>query len=196
MKSRPILLVVCLVIAVFLIVRHIPRGGLYAGQHSPGAHSANANAGLRSFVLQSTRANFGLGPAAKPTQPYAVVMDWGRQDGVTTVVAIADGSASVYLSKGGGSIGGGQSHDSIRNAALKMVQLAGDVQPLMQHTTEYPLPQRGQVNFYAVTDTGVFTSSVPEESLNNGGSPFGNLSDAGEMIITEYRRIEREKPAP
>jgi len=152
--------------------------------------------GLRSLVLQGTRANFGLGPGSRPTQPFAVVEDWGLPDGTTTVVAIADGSASVYRSNGGGSIGGGQSHELIREAALEMVKLADEVQPLMHSTREYPLASRGYVNFYVVTDAGVYAATALEDDLGSRHSPFSNLGDSAQAIITAYREAGREKTKP
>jgi hypothetical protein len=144
-------------------------------------------------VLQGTRANFGLGPASRRAQPFAVVMDFGLSDGNTTVVAIGDGSASVYLSSGGGFIGGGQLHESIRNEALKTVELADKVQPLMHATTAYPLAERGQVNFYVVTDAGVFTATASEDDVRGQHSPFSQLGDSAQSILTQYRRIKETK---
>jgi hypothetical protein len=60
------------------------------------------------------------------------------------------------LSTGGGFIGGGESHESVRNAAKKMVAVAAECQPHTHATSEYPLPQKqGEVLFYLVTDSGI-----------------------------------------
>lgn len=99
-------------------------------------------------------------------------MDWGIPAGTATVAAFADGTASVYLNSGGGFLGGGQAHESIRNAAIKTVQIAGELKALMQPTTTYPLPQRGQVIFYVRTDAGVLTAMVPQNDLRSHPS-FG-----------------------
>jgi len=192
MKSRWITLALCLLVVVVLIVRVLPRGGRHSQGHSSSgrqAASPNAYLGLRSLVLEGSRANFGLGPASSPTQPFAVVADWGSPQGSTTIVAIADGSASVYLSNGAGFIGGGQSHESIRDAALKTVELAATVQPLMRPTTQFPLANPQQVTFYAVTDAGVFTASASEGDLADNRSPFSQLAAAAQKILTEYRNL-------
>jgi hypothetical protein len=147
--------------------------------------------GLRNLMLQGSRAKFGIPAFSKPTQPYGVLMDWGIPAGSATVVALADGTTSVYLSSGGGFLGGGQSHETIRAAAKKAVEIADEVQPLMQATTSYPLPQRGQVTFYLLTDAGVFTASAPDEDLRSHRSPLYKLGDAAQAIITEYRLIQQ-----
>jgi hypothetical protein len=50
-------------------------------------------------------------------------MDGGVDNGTVTVVAFSDGTASVYLSIGGGFIGG-KSHEAVRKAADQMVAAA------------------------------------------------------------------------
>ena len=190
MKSRWVTLALCLVAVAILVLRLLPhRHGNPLTLSPTRVNSGNAYAGLRSMVLEGTRANFGLGPGASSTQPFAVVTDWGRADGVTTIIAVADGSASVYPSSGAASIGGGQAHESIRNAALKTVQLAGSAQPLMHATTQYPLPTRGEASFYVVTDSGVFTATASQDDLTGNHSPFSALGGAAQDIVAEYRRL-------
>jgi len=192
MKSRWITLALCLLVAVILIVRLLPRGGRHAaGDTSTSSQAAPANAymGLRSLVLDATRDNFGLSPGASATQPFAVVIDWGDAQGATTIVAIADGSASVYRSNGAASIGGGRSHQSIRNAALKTVELAAATQPAMHATKQYPLAARGQVDFYVVTDAGVFTASASQVDLESNRSPLSPLAASSKNIISEYQHV-------
>jgi hypothetical protein len=134
--------------------------------------------GLRDQALNLKREKIGLPAPSKSTQPWVAVMDWGLGSGTATVVAIADGTASIYLSSGGGSIGGGQSHESIRKAAQKMVSVAAEFQPQMRATNSYPLPQKGQIVFYVLTDAGVFTATAPEEELSSHRHPLSKLSDA------------------
>jgi hypothetical protein len=164
---------------------------------NPQAASTSADtdtyAGLRNQILQLKREKIGLPAPAKPTEPWAATMDWGVTNGTATVVAISDGTASVYLSSGGGSIGGGQSHDSIRKAAKRMVYIAAELQPQMSATHTYPLPQRGQVTFYVLTDAGVFTASVPQEELSSHRHAFSKLGDAAQDIITQYRLIQKSQ---
>jgi hypothetical protein len=195
MKSRWITLALCLLAAVVLIVRLLPRGGGHTHSTAgPRASTGNIYAGLRNLVLEGNRANFGLRPGSSPTQPFAVVSDWGSDEGATTIVAVADGSASVYLSNGAGFIGGGQSHESIRVAALKTVDLAGAVQPRMHPATQFPLAPPGQVTFYAVTDQGVFAASASQDDLAGDHSPYSALAAAAHDILSEYMRFPEPHP--
>ena len=118
------------------------------------------------------------------------MMDWNTGNGLATVVAVADGTASIYLSSGGGSIGGGQSHPEIREAALKAVSLAAEFQPRMQPAAIYPLPEPGGVIFYAVTDAGVYSSSGTAEELAAQRHPLSRLGNAIQNIVTQYRLLQ------
>jgi hypothetical protein len=119
-------------------------------------------------------------------------MDWRIPKGSATVVAISDGNASVYLSHGGGFIGG-FAHESVRKAAQLTVAAANEIRPQMHPTTTYPLPQPGEVTFYALTDNGVFTASALEADLKSGRSPFSKLSNAAQEVITQYRLMQQTK---
>jgi hypothetical protein len=94
------------------------------------------------------------------------------------------------LSSGGGYLGGGQSHESIRKAAQKAVAAGADFQPRMHATTTYPLPGLGEVVFYLLTDTGIFTASGSNVEMGNHQHMLSKLWDAMQEIVAEYRRIQ------
>lgn len=149
-------------------------------------------ADLRKQALSGTRESFGIDASATPSTPWCVVMETGFAEGSFTLVAFSDGSASIYLSSGGGSIGGG-AHQTISKAAQAMVALAAKFQPRASATKAFPLPRDGQTTFYLRTDSGVFTATAPEEDLGEGRHPWSPLFHAGHEIITQYRIIEARK---
>src|SRR5215831_4132356 len=57
---------------------------------------------LRKQALGFKREEIGLPAPAQSTEPWGVIMDWPVGNGTATVVAISDGTASIYLSSGGG----------------------------------------------------------------------------------------------
>jgi hypothetical protein len=146
--------------------------------------------GLRLQVLQSSRESLGIAPTDTENKVWGVVMDWNLGHGTATVIAVADGNASVYLSSGGGSIGGGKTHESIRLAAQKAVLLASELLPKMRHLTEYPLPEVELVSFYALTDTGVFSESASTKELAADQHPLSSLGNAMQEIIMQYQMIQ------
>jgi hypothetical protein len=117
-------------------------------------------------------------------------MDWVVGNGTVTIVAVSDGNASIYLSNGGGFMGGG-SHESVRNAAKRMVAAAVECQRHAHPTSTYPLPERGTVNFYFLTDGGVLTASASEADLTQHRSPLAALGEASQNVIAQYRMIQK-----
>jgi hypothetical protein len=183
------------IIAVIAILAAFGLSRILYGRSQKQSASQPANKdtyqGLRNLALQSSRSRLGLVDPLTKTQPWGVIMDWGLTEGTATVVAFSDGSASVYLSTGGGYIGG-VSHESVRKAAQKMVAIAADYQSQMHATTAYPLPARAQVIFYVLTDSGIFTATASQEELSRHHHPLSKLGDAGQDVITQYRVMQSQ----
>ena len=126
---------------------------------------------------------------------HMVLMDWHVERGTVTVVAAADGSASLYLSSGGGFIGGSEKFQAIREAALHAVSVATGLRLHFERTESSPLPSLGDVNFYLVTGDGVYMAVAPEARLRAGTDPLAVLGGAMQKIITGYR-LNFPKAAP
>ena len=185
-----LIIAIALVLIIYLVVRSRSRTPVTAPRaETPKPSQAEIYQGLRNMVLHGTRDRFGLPPASTPTTPWGVVMDWGIENGTATVMALSDGSASIYMSSGGGYIGG-QKEEAIRSAAVLAVKIAGEFQSQMQPTSDYVLPVSGEVIFYNLTDSGVFTASGKEVELREQGHPLTKLGSAMQNIITQYRILE------
>jgi hypothetical protein len=118
---------------------------------------------------------------------HVVVMDWHVDKGTVTVVAAADGAASLYLSSGGGYIGGSEKAATIREAALHAVALATSLRVHFERTESTPLPSLGDVTFYVTTGAEVRRAVAPEAKLRAGSDPLAALGGAMQRIVTEYR---------
>jgi hypothetical protein len=149
-------------------------------------------AGLRSQTLSVSRAAIGL-PPSTPTAPAAVLMDVAADDYTFTTVAIPDGTASIYLSTGGGFIGGGQRYESVRSAALGMVKAAESSLGKMKLVTNHPLPAAGNTSFYVVTGAGIYSATASTEEIERGQHPLYGLYAASQNVITQYRLNQSAK---
>jgi hypothetical protein len=116
-----------------------------------------------------------------------VLMDWHVTNGTATVMAAADGTASIYLSSGGGFLGGGQRYLPMREAAQKAVQMATSSQSRFEPTETTPLPPAGQVYFYITTSSGVRRAVAREADLRSGTDPLSALGNTMQQIVTIYR---------
>lgn len=116
-----------------------------------------------------------------------VLMDWRVPNGFTTVLASADGSASIYLSSGGGYIGGGQKYPAIREAALAAIAIAQSDLRRFEPTPSTDLPISGEVYFYVVTSAGIRRGVATEVRLRDGTDALRELGGAMQEVITQYR---------
>ncbi len=119
-------------------------------------------------------------------------METSFENAHVTVLALSDGNASIYLSTGGGFIGG-MGHQSIRQAAVNMVRVAGTLGPQMTPTKTFPLPERGRTIFYVLTDAGVRTGSATDDELRQQRHALAPLFFAGQGVITQYRLLSEKK---
>jgi hypothetical protein len=181
-----VLIVVALWLGVKLWAQSPPAGTKAGSEQKAPADPKNVYLGLRSTMLQATRSKLGLTATSRPNEPWGVLMDWGVQNGTATVVAASDGSASVYISSGGGYIGG-KGQEPIRAAAQKAVEIARTVKLPEQPTPIYPLPETNKVFFYFLTDAGVFMFRTSEQELNSPVHPLRKIGDAMQGVMTEYR---------
>lgn len=119
--------------------------------------------------------------------PHVVLMDIPITSGTATVVAFADGTASIYISKGGGYLGGSQAYPAIREAGLRFIATARKFQAQMHATQQFPLPEHGEIIFYVATDHGIYTVKAPHAELDKRSHPLIELYAAAQDVITQYR---------
>jgi len=147
--------------------------------------------GLRKRALQGSRAKLGLPATSDSTQPWGVVMDFVLPNRVTgdvsaSVVALSDGSAAVYVSRGPDPEGLSP-QEAIRKAAKRTVNVASELQPQMHKTTTYLLPRdEEEVIFYLLTDSGVYIASAAKEDLKNNRHPLSKLWNAASDLISQF----------
>ena len=118
---------------------------------------------------------------------HAVLMDWPIPKGIITVLAGADGAASIYLSSGGGFIGGGQKPGVLQESAKRAVDLAAALLPEAAPAESRDLPPLGTVYFWITTEDGVRRVTAHENDLKKGKPPASALGAAMQAIITAYR---------
>jgi hypothetical protein len=143
-------------------------------------------ADLRSMAL-------GLDPSqlqTPPGEPWSgaavAVMELSLDRGIASIVAIADGSVSMYLATGGGVIGAGE-HAAVRAEGQRFRTVVADSRGMLVRTAEFPLPRAGEVRFHARIGEGRFTAVAPEAKLRAGRHVLAPLYAAGQDLLTEVR---------
>lgn len=158
-------------------------GRLFGGGEKPPYELAEIYTGMRGSALGLTDQDIG---ELKGKTVWAVLMETGHEGAVVTVVAVAEGTASLYFSNGGGMIGLGE-HEHVRTAALALVKGAEVQLEHMKRTGKFPVPMPGQTIFYVVTPEGVFTYSAKEDDLGNNRDKLSPLFYEGHELITQMR---------
>jgi hypothetical protein len=127
----------------------------------------------------------------RAAEVHGVAMEHGVEGGSYLVFGLLDGTASVYLSSGGGFIGG-QGKPHIASAARKLVEVARSLAGGWPLSSDHPTPAAGRVRFSIFTPAGVREVEVGEQELMDGKSELGLVFDAAQAIITGYRIAERK----
>ena len=120
---------------------------------------------------------------------FGVAMEVGMPKGTALVFGLRDGSASLYLSTGGGSLGG-QGRPQINAAAKKLVEVGKGYVTQLPLVGEHPLPPVGQVRFSLFTPAGVRAAEVSEGDLLGGKSQLMPLFVAANEILAGFRLAE------
>jgi hypothetical protein len=152
----------------------------------------NPYMGLRWQIFESTLEQIGL-TSTDDEKAYAVVMDVSLgPDETMTLVSIIDGNASIYLSSGGGVIGG-VAHEAVRKAAIDFVNVGENHISKMTLVDSFPLPKIDNARFYVLTNKGKYSIEEQMEKIENGKSDWESVFYAGDKVITELRLTTEQK---
>jgi hypothetical protein len=146
---------------------------------------------LRKRALALQPGEIGLKP--DPANPvFGVLMETGYKDAAATLLAVGDGTVSLYFSNGGGIIGLGE-YKGPRKACISLLSLANQFAPLLQPATEFSLPAKGRVIFYFLTTSGVLTTNVKENDLGRNKHALSPLFHKAQEVITQARQIDEKR---
>lgn len=161
-----------------------------ATRQGPHVNLDKAYLALRDQVLKLDPASIGVARASLPGGVFGVVTEMGLGVGVATVVAIADGTVSLYFSGGGGTIGLGP-HEGPRRASAALLKEAPRFIPNAVRTSEFPLPAPNRVRFYFLTFAGVLTAEAADDDLQAGKNPLSPLYQLHQTLLTEIRLVSQ-----
>ena len=142
---------------------------------------------LRSQALGATANALGT-----KEQTFGVIMETGYPEAVVTLVALSDGTASLYFSNGGGMIGLGQ-HKGPAVAARSLIAFADHNLEKLTSTSNTPLPQPGYTRFYVLTQSGTLTAEAKEMELGENRHVLSPLFYSAQELITEMREVEESR---
>ena len=143
---------------------------------------------LRRQILELTPEAAGFSPAAEGRTVYRAIMDWPVAGAVATVVALEDGTASIYLSSGGGVIGG-DAHPAVAQAARTFILSLENYLPAMVDDPDGALPPAGMTDLRALTTNGLRSVRAPTAELGEFRHPLANAFHAGQNLLGALRQL-------
>ncbi len=164
-------------------------GRLFGGEDKPVYELAEIYKDMRQQVLELDAEKIG---DLKDKPVWAVLMETGYPEAAVTLVAVADGAASLYFSNGGGMIGAGE-HADVRLVSLGLVKMSEEFLPQMKKAEKFPVPNPGMTYFYIVTPKGIFTYSAKEDDLGEERDKLSKLFHQGHKLIGQMRIAEEKK---
>jgi hypothetical protein len=152
--------------------------------HEPepaGQTEADAGVSVRERLLHASAEQIGITPLRGV---WGVIMERGYKKGVATVVALADGTANLYISSGG-SVVGGREYPPTRLAALKLCEQGADSLADTVAAHDFPAPTQGRVRFYVLTTDGVHAAEgdLFPTAQDGGGATLAPLLAAGDAVL-------------
>jgi hypothetical protein len=151
-----------------------------------GETGAEIYSQLRQRVLELTPDQLGDDVGAPL---LALLMETGYPEAAATLVAVADGTTSLYFSNGGGMIGAGE-HAPVREANRRFLETALSFLAQLSEVSDPTPPSEGITQFVAVTREGPLGAAAPEEELGEGRHALSELFHAGQDVITQMRLAE------
>ena len=148
---------------------------------------AGPGADLREMALRISPDALGLAP--RPNQRvWGVVMDTVMADGAWhCLVALGDGTTSLYTSAAFGVIGAG-THSTVRRASDALLTATESDLALFVPTATSELPEPGKVAIRALTFNGHMVVAASEDELGHGRHAASPVFYAAHDVITEIRR--------
>lgn len=151
----------------------------------------NAYEELRNMAFKTTPEQLNLSLPTEKMIVFGVVMDWEMGGATATTVAYLTGDASLYLSSGGGVIGGGQ-HQNVNSASKQFISLAQTFLDKTAKAEKTSLPKTNEIKFYFLTNKGVYVGQEQMKNFENNSSLWLKLFEEANNVLTELRKTSEK----
>jgi len=153
---------------------------------------ADVYTALRDQALGFGPTEIKAPPVVEGGRMLGVIMDMGYDAAVVSVVGLADGTASMYVSNGGGMIGLGD-NPPVASAAKRLVATAEAVAPYLVERGDDALPADGEIRFNVLTTDVPLVGEAPEAELASGDHALSPLYAGGQELIGEIRKVDETR---
>ena len=142
----------------------------------------------------STQASVGLRPSVELPRVYGALLETGYPNGTATLVALADGTTSLYTSGGFGIIGGG-AHPQVAAANQKFLRAVEQSFDTMAADDDSNVPATGESVIRALGFGERRAVRAAEADFGNGRHPLSGLFYAAQDVVAQLRLIDQGRQA-
>jgi hypothetical protein len=147
---------------------------------------------LRNRILNLNPTEVGLAPSNAAPHVWGVLMETGYPVGWATLFSLADGTTSLYYSTGGGMLGSGE-YTPVAEASKALVTQAENHLLHVSLSSEFPVPEVGQVRFIILTYSDMYAGEAPEKKLAAGKHPLSPLYFNARQTLEQLRLLAEKK---
>ena len=164
------------------------------GSHQQPRQAASEAAyhAFRDQVFALSPEEIGLSRTDSNSPVWGMLMETGYAEGVVTLLAIGDGTVSIYFSTGGGIIGAGQ-HAEPRQVAEALLQMSPEFLPEFRPARDHTLPDVDRTKFFLFTFDGILVAEAAEDDLGNDRHTLSPLFHQAHKLITSVREIDEQR---
>lgn len=113
-----------------------------------------------------------------------------------TVTSLMDGNASIYISSGGGVLGG-VGHESVRKAAQAFVESLEVCASDFGSGPIQDFPPADQIRFYALSQSGrLHSEEISRVDVEARNHPLHSCYVSAQAVITELRQVSENNGQP
>lgn len=142
----------------------------------------------REFWFSVSPDAASIRPKGEPSNVFCVIMDWPVGKVQCTVIAAADGTSSVYTSRGVAILGGLAATAAAQRVAAEATTILGESQAAIEH----PFPPEGIVRFYIRTYDDLRMIEESAAALQSGAGRHAALFLAMNELMTQLFRATRD----
>ena len=160
-----------------------------------GGDGMSTYLGLRTMVFEVDPDTIDVSLETHRRAAWCALLEFGLAGGTASLIAIADGTVSLYTSTGGGVIGAGE-HQAVRAVAERFLDEASDAVVFMRRVGDVPgTPGPGNVGIHVRTFDATLSAELPEAVVSRARHELSPLYIAGQDLLTEVRLLsEADEP--
>jgi hypothetical protein len=147
---------------------------------------------LRMMALKTSPNDLGFSPDKDYPKVFGILMDWRVGEETASILAMRDGTASLYTTSTFGVLGGHR-HEKVRRAAEQCTNIANQFLDKSTAAVNFPYPKEGEVFFYLLSYEEVRLCIGNEKAIHQGNDPTRPLFAAAQNVLTELRLVTDER---